>query len=243
MPGGRLTQPERQQIALGLADDLTYAEIARRLDRPTSTVTREVLRNGGPGSYRADLAQRAAARRARRRAATPPAAASPERPGDARALREFEEWFTTLLMQSGLPRTPAGVLMCLYLSNDSGLTAAELVQRLGVSPSSVSKAIAGLETHGLVLRERVAGRRERYVADGDVWFRSLLTAAKTNADLAEASRQGVRLVGADTPAGMRLASMARFMDLVSDSILRAAADARVMLETEAPAAGAGAASA
>ena len=58
MPGGRLTQQERQQIALGLADGLAYAEIARRLDRPTSTITREVMRNGGPTSYRADLAHR-----------------------------------------------------------------------------------------------------------------------------------------------------------------------------------------
>ncbi|WP_203843221.1 helix-turn-helix domain-containing protein, partial [Winogradskya humida] len=66
MPGGRLTQQERQQIALGLADDLPYAEIARRLDRPTSTVTREVMRNGGPNGYRADLAHRATERRAQR---------------------------------------------------------------------------------------------------------------------------------------------------------------------------------
>ena len=48
MPGGRLTQSERQQIALGLADSLAYAEIARRLDRPTSTITREVMRNAAP---------------------------------------------------------------------------------------------------------------------------------------------------------------------------------------------------
>lgn len=48
MPGGRLTQQERQQIALGLGDGLAYAEIARRLERPTSTITREVMRNGGP---------------------------------------------------------------------------------------------------------------------------------------------------------------------------------------------------
>ncbi|BFO22561.1 hypothetical protein SHKM778_89490 [Streptomyces sp. KM77-8] len=67
LPGGRLTQQERQQIALGLADGLAYAEIARRLDRPTSTVTREVIRNGGPTAYRADLAHRATERRAHRR--------------------------------------------------------------------------------------------------------------------------------------------------------------------------------
>jgi len=67
MPGGRLTQSERQQIALGLADSLAYAEIARRIDRPTSTITREVMRNGGPTAYRADLAHRATERRARQR--------------------------------------------------------------------------------------------------------------------------------------------------------------------------------
>jgi hypothetical protein len=39
-----LTQQERRRIALGLADDLAYTEIARRLDRPTSTITREVMR-------------------------------------------------------------------------------------------------------------------------------------------------------------------------------------------------------
>lgn len=70
MPGGRLTQQDRRQIALGLADDLPYAEIARRLGRPTSTITREVMRNGGPASYRADLAHRAAEGRAQRRRTT-----------------------------------------------------------------------------------------------------------------------------------------------------------------------------
>src|ERR1051325_5494118 len=73
MPGGRLTQQERQQIASGLADGLPYAEIARRLDRPTSTVTREGMRNGGPGGSRAELAHPATERRShrRRQAASP----------------------------------------------------------------------------------------------------------------------------------------------------------------------------
>lgn len=88
MPGGRLTQQERQQIASGLADGLAYAEIARGLDRPTSTITREVMRNGGPTAYRADLAHRATERRAHQRrpaaprgtqAAPPPTVATPRR--------------------------------------------------------------------------------------------------------------------------------------------------------------------
>src|SRR6476661_3438070 len=107
MPGGRLTQPERQQIALGMADGLAYAEIARRLDRPTSTITREVMRNGGPTAYRADLAHRATERRAHRRRRAMPRGpeATPQVHGrDAEAVREYEEMFTTLLMHSGLPK-------------------------------------------------------------------------------------------------------------------------------------------
>src|SRR3954454_9946201 len=106
MPGGRLTQQDRQQIALGLSDGLAYAEIARRLERPTSTITREVMRNGGPAGYRAELAHHATERRAhRRRPATPRGPGLPP-PADGRdpdAVREYEETFTTLLMQQGLP--------------------------------------------------------------------------------------------------------------------------------------------
>jgi hypothetical protein len=35
----------------GAGRRLTYAEIARRLDRPTSTIMREVMCNGGPTAY------------------------------------------------------------------------------------------------------------------------------------------------------------------------------------------------
>ena len=67
MPGGRLTYQDREEIAAGLADGLSHAEIARRLDRPTSTVSREVQRNGGQDGYRAHQAHRATEQRAQRR--------------------------------------------------------------------------------------------------------------------------------------------------------------------------------
>ena len=61
-----------------MADVLADAEIAGRLDGPTSTVTREVMRNGGPTAYRADLAHRATERRAhRRKQAAPRGAKAP----------------------------------------------------------------------------------------------------------------------------------------------------------------------
>ncbi len=182
MPGGRLTQQERQQIALGLADGLAYAEIARRLDRPTSTVTREVMRNGGPTAYRADLAHRATERRAHRRRQAAPRGteAPPQAHGrDAEAVREYEEAFTTVLMQPGLPKMMARVLACLTTTDAGSLTASELVQRLQVSPASVSKAIAFLESQGLVRRERDERRRERYIVDDDIWYQSMIASARS----------------------------------------------------------------
>jgi DNA-binding transcriptional ArsR family regulator len=238
MPGGRLTQQERQQIALGLADGLAYAEIARRLDRPTSTITREVMRNGGPTAYRADLAHRATERRAHRR--RQPAPRGPEAPPqahgrDAEAVREYEETFTTLLMQSGLPKMMSRVLVCFFTTDASSLTASELVQRLQVSPASISKAIAFLESQGLVRRERDERRRERYVVDDDVWYEAMMATARSNAQLSETARQGVGILGPDTPAAARLENIARFVSFVGESIARAAEQAREVLYTKAEA--------
>ncbi|KAA6215095.1 MarR family transcriptional regulator [Streptomyces albofaciens JCM 4342] len=245
MPGGRLTQQERQQIALGLADGLAYAEIARRLDRPTSTVTREVMRNGGPTAYRADLAHRATERRAHRRRQSAPRGQQPPpqtHGRDTEAVREYEEMFTTLLMQQGLPKMMSRVLTCLYTTDAGSLTASELVQRLQVSPASISKAIAFLEAQGLIRRERDERRRERYVVDDDVWYQSMIAAVRSHAQLAAAARQGVSVLGPDTPAAARLENIARFVDFVGESIARAAEQARDILRTnpEPAAAGAGA---
>ncbi len=238
MPGGRLTQQERQQIALGLADGLAYAEIARRLDRPTSTITREVMRNGSPTAYRADLAHRATERRAhRRRQAAPQGPETHPQPHgrDAQAVREYEETLTTALMVSGLAKMMSRVLVCLYTTDEGSLTASELVQRLKVSPASISKAIAFLESQGLVRRERDERRRERYVVDDDVWYQATIASARANALVIETARQGVGILGANTPAGARLENIARFLDFVSESITRAAEQAREVLHTKAEA--------
>ncbi|WP_031073141.1 helix-turn-helix domain-containing protein [Streptomyces sp. NRRL S-118] len=239
MPGGRLTQQERQQIALGLADGLAYAEIARRLDRPTSTVTREVMRNGGPTAYRADLAHRATERRAhrRRKVASRDHNTPPQAHGrDAEAVREYEETFTTVFMQSGLPKMTARVLASLFTTDAGSLTASELAGHLQVSPASVSKAITFLESQGLIRRERDERRRERYVVDDDVMYQSTMASARSTAHLGEIARQGVSILGAGTPAATRLENIARFIDFVSESIARAADQAREILHTSSAAA-------
>lgn len=235
MPGGRLTQSERQRIALGLADGLAYAEIARRLQRPTSTITREVMRNGGPLAYRADLAHRATERRAhRRRQAAPRDASTPPQPHgrDPEAVREYEETLTTVFIASGTPRMMARVMACLCVSDTGSLTAAELVQRLQVSPASVSKAIAFLESQDLVRRERDERRRERYTIDDDVWYQSMMASVRSTARVAETARQGVAVLVPGTPSAVRMENIARFLDYVSESLARAADQARDILHTK-----------
>ena len=148
-------------------------------------------------------------------------------------MREYEETFTTVVMQSGLPKMMSRVLACLYTTDSGSLTASELVQRLQVSPASISKAITFLESLDLVRRERDDRRRERYVVDDDIWYQAMLRSARDNALLADTARQGVGILGRDTLAAARLENIARFLDFVGESITRAAGQAREILSTKA----------
>jgi predicted transcriptional regulator len=213
MPGGRLTLDDRKQVAAWLAEGLGYAEIARRLGRPTSTISREVARNSASGVYLADRAQHVAGHRARRRRSvgfTEPAT------GDER-VREFVDRFATVLASTGLPRMTARVFVCLVTADENGLTAADLVATLRVSPASVSKAIAFLESMDLVVRQQNPGaRRERYLVDDDVWLRAWQTDTGAHGAVAAAAAQGIEILGADTVAGERLHRMGQFFGLLSE---------------------------
>ncbi|MFI1386270.1 helix-turn-helix domain-containing protein [Embleya sp. NPDC020886] len=223
MPGGRLTRQERQQIAAGLAEGLSYSGIAKRLERPTSTVVREVMRNAGPLDYRADHAHRATQRRARRGAVAPDSPGRSAAAGYPQDVREFAVRFAALLNNLGIPRMPARVLGCLYTSDSGSLTAAELVLHLRVSPASVSKAVAYLEGQLFVRRERDEElRRDRYVIDDDVWYRALVASVRTNTAVAQAARDGAEILGEQTPAGRRLDDMGVFLDRVVRDLVRSA---------------------
>jgi IS30 family transposase len=61
-----LSLVEREEISRGIAAGLSARSIAERIDRPSSTVSREIGRNGGRDAYRALAADAAAFARARR---------------------------------------------------------------------------------------------------------------------------------------------------------------------------------
>ncbi|WDZ82698.1 GbsR/MarR family transcriptional regulator [Micromonospora cathayae] len=209
MPGGRLTQQDRLRIAVGLSGGLSYAEIARRLGRPTSTISREVGRNGGPGHYQPQRAHRTTAQRARRGAPTAPAVAGP--PPDT-----VGEEIIELAVRTGLPRTTARVHVDLLLSEDGRRTAAELARRLRVSPASVSVAVNYLVQHGYVRREREPGRRhDVYVLDDGAWYHSVVLGARQTLDAAQAALAAARACGPDSPVGQRLTRAGAFLERVS----------------------------
>ena len=217
MPGARLTHEDRSQIAAWLADGFGYAEIGRRLGRPTSTISREVARNGTPGAYLPEHAHQAAGHRARRRKPRPCEASIDEQA--AEAVRGFVDQFATLLAATGLPRMTARVFVCLLTTDAGGLTAAELVHRLRVSPASVSKSIGYLEAVDLVVRRPDAGgRRERYVIDDDVWLRAWRSDISAYGEIATAAQQGIEIFGADTTTGVRLGRMGRFFARLSQQM-------------------------
>lgn len=216
MPGGRLTNQDRRRIAAGLSGGLGYAEIARELGRPTSTISREVARNGGPHDYRAGQAHQAAWRRARR----PKRSWQPEPADrDPEAAGEFVDRLAAQMVLSGLPRMAARVFACLITTDSGALTAGELVRGLRVSPASVSKAVAYLEELDVIDRTRVPGQRhETYLIDDDVWLRTWLTSARTQARWAETATEGAALFGTATPAGARLAQMGQFFTRLAEDM-------------------------
>nr|WP_307855825.1 helix-turn-helix domain-containing protein [Kibdelosporangium banguiense] len=165
-------------------------------------------------------------RRARRRPPGPPPAApqqADEYGRDVAAVREFTEQFTALMVRTGLPAMPAKVLACLFASDAGAFTSAELVQRLRVSPASVSKAVAYLEKLQLVTRERDADtRRERYVIDDDVWYRAWSASTKSITLWAGAAEQGADILGAATPAGTRMRDISEFFQLLAEDMTKAA---------------------
>ncbi|MFJ9210232.1 helix-turn-helix domain-containing protein [Streptomyces sp. NPDC102264] len=223
MPGGRLTQQERQRIAAGLADGLAYAEIARRLERPTSTISREVTRNGGPGGYRPQLAHKATAQRARRGTT---AHSHADRPSGGTA----EDRIIELAVRSGMPRMMARVHVDLLLSEDGRRTAAELVRRLKVSPASVSVAVNSLVQYGYVRRERdPRRRRDIYVVDDEAWYHSMAISAQQTLESAQAAMAAAETLGPDSPVGQRLLRAGTFLERVIEDLKESADRWRTLL--------------
>jgi DNA-binding transcriptional ArsR family regulator len=209
----RLTFDERRFIADAMADGLGYAEIARRLNRPTSTVSREVARNIGSDGYQPERAESVTRQRARR----PKTAGPTTKARTTKDRRDFEARLVAVLGEKGVPRMASRVMASLCIADCESLTAAELVRRLEVSPASVSAAIAYLTDLQLIRREH-DGRRDRYMVDSDAMVRTSMASALTMDRWARVSHEGAILFG-DSVAGVRMAKMGMFLEKFTEDMV------------------------
>ncbi|WP_439664392.1 helix-turn-helix domain-containing protein [Lentzea sp. HUAS TT2] len=217
MPGKRLDEEERQLIAQFLWDGLGYSEIGRRLQRPASTIQREVVRNGGHNNYRPGAAHRAASERAMRRM---PAVDDLDVDEEAYSfdrspaqVQEFHLRLVAVFRQTGLTRTAARILAEIFMTDKGSLSATELVLRLSVSPGTVSRSTSYLQEIDLLHSER-DGKRVRYFLGDDLWYRAWLSSAHRNSVWAQTGLDGAEIFGLGTPVGARLKDMGQFFAFV-----------------------------
>ncbi|MDW8808718.1 MarR family transcriptional regulator [Streptomyces scabiei] len=134
---------------------------------------------------------------------------------DAESVSRFVENFAAQLVEAGVPRMPARVFAALLASDTGALTSVELGEQLRISPAAVSGAVRYLAQVHLVSREREPGsRRERYCVHSDQWYEALTNREAIIKRWEESLREGVAGLGADTPAGRRLAETLAFFEFV-----------------------------
>jgi predicted transcriptional regulator len=135
---------------------------------------------------------------------------------DAAAVSQFVEDLTFALVQMGFPRMPARVLAALFTADSGRLTAAELAAELQASPAAISGAVRYLIQLSVIRREGEPGsRRHYYRVPDNMWEEVSLNRDGLMSRWAAVVRGGVGVFGADTPAGVRLAETADYLDFVS----------------------------
>ena len=132
---------------------------------------------------------------------------------------DYVERFAAVLVAAGFPPMPARVFVALLIAESGRLTAADLAATLRISPAAVSGAVRYLVQLGLVHKERVPGsRRDYYRMPGNMWDDMLRLRDQVMSRWTALVREGIDLVGADTPAGARLAEQADFLEFVSKEL-------------------------
>jgi DNA-binding transcriptional regulator GbsR (MarR family) len=135
---------------------------------------------------------------------------------DPAEVRAFIERFTGHLTQTGFPRTPARIFVALLTSDSSRLTAAELADLLQSSPASVSGGVRYLLQVGLIAAEGEPGsRRQHYLMSELVWQDIVRLRDRQFTRWATELREGIKVLGPSSPAGIRMADTVRYFEFIS----------------------------
>jgi predicted transcriptional regulator len=138
---------------------------------------------------------------------------------DDKAVGRFVEELASALTEMGVPRMPARVFAALLTTDSGRLTAADLATNLQVSPAAVSGAVRYLIQIGMVRRESEPGsRRHFYRTPDNVWDEVIGIRDHLMARWTGVLREGVEILGGDTPAGERVAESVRFFEFVNSEL-------------------------
>lgn len=124
-----------------------------------------------------------------------------------------------LLIDAGMQRMASRVYAHLFMDDEGVRTAAELAERLRVSPGAISGAVGYLSQVYLLTRERQPGsRRERYRIHQGVMHDSIANRSRILDRWSATMRKGMEQLGPDSPAGARLAENAEFVEFLRDEL-------------------------
>lgn len=138
---------------------------------------------------------------------------------DPAAVSRFVERFAQTFIEAGLPRIASRIFVALTATDSGRLTAAELADQLHASPAAISGGVRYLIQVNLASRGREPGsRRDYYQVDNDVWIQSVSQRDQLLGRWADNLREGVAVLGDDTPAGARFAESVEFFEFLRDEL-------------------------
>ncbi|WP_181785883.1 GbsR/MarR family transcriptional regulator [Streptomyces phytophilus] len=136
---------------------------------------------------------------------------------DREAVSRYVERVAAELTEMGMQRMASRVFACILADDAGALTAAEVGERLHVSPAAVSGAVRYLAAVGLITREREPGsRRERYRMESDRWYQIFAQREGMIRRFEQTLDTGVGILGADSAAGRRIAETTEFFSFLRE---------------------------
>jgi DNA-binding MarR family transcriptional regulator len=137
---------------------------------------------------------------------------------DEQAVMKFVERFADDLSESGFPRMPARVFALLLATDEGQLNAAELAERLQVSPAAISGAVRYLVLINFASRTREVGSRRDVVRVHEhAWLEST-SRDQVLSRIGSSMQDGLAALGPDTPAGVRVAETMGFFAYLRDEL-------------------------
>ncbi|MEU1790046.1 MarR family transcriptional regulator [Streptomyces sparsogenes] len=140
---------------------------------------------------------------------------------DEEQVSRFVERFAADMTEAGMQRMGARVFAALLVSDSGKLTAAEIAERLRISPAAVSGAVRYLAQVNLITREREPGsRRDQYRVYNEVWYEAVAHRDQFLTRWLNTMRDGVKILGPHTPAGGRVARTAEFYEFMQGELVQ-----------------------